>query len=58
MYLCFRGQAATTSTARDDGPKAVYQFIGLILGNGNYRDSRDYIGIIGYILGSYWDNGK
>ena len=29
--------------------------------NGNYRDYRVYIGIIGFIgeiLGFYWDNGK
>ena len=26
--------------------------------NGNYRDYRGYVGIIGYILGLYWDNGK
>ena len=26
--------------------------------NGNYRDDRGYIGIIGCTLGLYWDNGK
>ena len=26
--------------------------------NGNYKDYRDYIGVIGYILGLYRDNGK
>ena len=26
--------------------------------NGNYRDYRGYIGIIGHILGFYGDNGK
>ena len=26
--------------------------------NGNYRNYRAFIGIIGYILGLYWDNGK
>ena len=26
--------------------------------NGNYRDSRGYIGIMGCILGLYWDSGK
>ena len=26
--------------------------------DGNYRDYRGYIGIIGSILGLYWDNGK
>ena len=30
----------------------------LLLQHGNYRDYGDYIGMLGYILGFYWDNGK